>query len=411
MTKRTSSSQSSNTQRATVTGISGIVIIIIVLFAQFALGINVLNTDKEPADDQADQPEVVVEPPFDDTGTGTGGTPSASVQPVMGGIDGGWFQLYFTQPINSQDEANFHDAPLEVALVAALDGAQRGIDAAVFELNSQPVTDALIAATERGVTVRVVTDGEYGLEDPETTLDQLEFADIAVVSDGMRNGLMHNKFFVIDDLYVWTGSTNITHNGMYNNNNNAMLIRSSRLAANFTTEFEEMLAGNFGKTSATTIPNPSVTVEGTQIETIFESEGDVPARLTELIQNADSVRFMAFSLTRDDLIEPMLTRAQAGELDLMGIVEASQRRFVQDLICPGLQVHQDGNPDVLHHKIFIFDESIVAMGSFNFSARAADDNDENLLIIHNTDIAQAYLEEFAKRWSESEVVPPDELDC
>ena len=39
---------------------------------------------------------------------------------------------------------------------------------------------------------------------------------------------------------VWMGSMNFTHNGIYNNNNNAMLIRSVRMAENYQAEFDEM---------------------------------------------------------------------------------------------------------------------------------------------------------------------------
>jgi phosphatidylserine/phosphatidylglycerophosphate/cardiolipin synthase-like enzyme len=84
---------------------------------------------------------------------------------------------------------------------------------------------------------------------------------------------MHDKFIVIDRTYVWTGSTNLTHTGIYTQNNNAILIRSSRLAENYTTEFEELFNGEFGKTSPTNVPNPDLIVDGTRIETFFESEG------------------------------------------------------------------------------------------------------------------------------------------
>jgi phosphatidylserine/phosphatidylglycerophosphate/cardiolipin synthase-like enzyme len=105
-------------------------------------------------------------------------------------------------------------------------------------------------------------------------------------------------------------------------------------------------------------------------------------------------------------------RAQAGELDVKGIIEASSRSGVKPLLCAGLNIRQDGNPDVMHHKVFIFDEAIVAMGSFNFSNRAANENDENMLIIHNPDIARAYLEEFDRLWAEAGPIPASvTADC
>ncbi len=213
---------------------------------------------------------------------------------IPGGYDGGWFQLYFTQPTSSN---TFQGAPVENALISALNGAQMSIDAALYEMNSQPITDALIAAKQRGVNVRVVTDGDAGMDAPDTTITQLELQDIPVISDGARGAEMHDKFIVIDRSYVWTGSTNLTHNGIYKQNNNAILIRSSKLSQNYTTEFEELFNKQFGKSSPNNTPNPQISIDGTLIETYFESEGDVPKRLSELLTNAKSVRFLAFSFT------------------------------------------------------------------------------------------------------------------
>jgi len=400
----------SKARRVTLGGTTGIILIAIVLFVQYGLGIDVLNTEsdtgeKPPAAEIAEPVEI----------------PSTTLARIPGGYDGGWFQLYFSSPVASQDEADFHDSPVEGALVTALDGAQQTVDMAIYELESQPITDALIRAKERGVQVRVVTDGTDGLESPDATFDQLELADIPIVSDGTRRGYMHNKFVVIDGLYVWTGSTNLKPNAFYRNNNNAMLIRSSRLAQNYTAEFEELFAGQFGKSSPKAVPNQTVTVDGTQIETYFESEGDVGARLAELVNGAQSVRFMAFSFTESlewtedgaqhSVMLLMRDRAQAGALDVRGIVEASSRNQVKPLLCAGLDVRQDGNSYVMHHKVFIFDDSIVAMGSFNFSSRASNDNDENMLIIHSPDIARAYLEEFSRLWAEAQVIPESAFDC
>lgn len=412
--RRGADTTTTTSRRLQVGTVSGLIIMVIAFLAQFVLGIDVLYQDEPAATSMwttstaAATPSAAASLPAP---TIVAMAPGEALVPISGGYDGGWFQLYFTVPLNTTDESLFTGSPLEDALVAALDGARFTIDAAVFEMNSQPVTDALIRAHERGVRVRVVTDGEYGLERPDATFDQIELAGIALQSDQARSGLMHNKFFVIDQVYVWTGSTNVTHNGFYNNNNNSMLLRSSRLAANFTLEFEELFGGSFGVTSPNTVPNPDLTIDGTRVETLFEAEGDVPARLLELINNARTVRFLAFTFTRDDLTQAMVNRFQAGELDVMGVVETSQRRFWTQRACASLPIRRDGNPDILHHKVLIIDDSIVVMGSLNFSGNAADSNDENTLIIHNTAIARAYLEEFARRWNESQLIPDSEYTC
>lgn len=431
MTRRRSSSTPgpSGGQRVTIGTVTGLVVIGIVLIAQYVLGIDILSTEPTATSQPATARPTVAQTPIPTAawtpipspdGTAVASIPGGEAQPIPGGIDGGWYQLYFTSPINTRDESRFTGSPVEAALVRAIDNASSAIDLAVYQLNSRPVTDALLRAHARGVQVRIVTDDEYGLEHPDSTIEELEFEGIPVHSDAPRRAFMHNKFFIIDGLYVWTGSTNITNNDLYNNNNNAILIRSRQLAENYQAEFDEMWAGQFGARSANNVRSPVLTVNGTVIETFFESEGS-PAwggyqsepivRLIELTRQARSVRFMAFVLTRDDLMTAMAEQAGAGALDVRGVVESSQRRYITTLFCAGLDVRQDGNPDILHHKVFIFDDTTVALGSFNFTSSAANDNDENMLIIHNRDVARAFLEEFERRWAEATPLPAESYTC
>ena len=60
----------------------------------------------------------------------------------------------------------------------------------------------------------------------------------------------------------------------------------------------------------------------------------------------------------------------------------------------GADVLTDGNPYLMHHKVFIIDSQTVIFGSYNFSANAQDDNDENLLIVDDAGMARAFLDEF-----------------
>ena len=327
-----------------------------------------------------------------------------------------WYQLYFTQVINSRDEADHTGAAVEDGLIDAILNAQNTIDAALFELNAPDTTAALLLALERGVRVRILADDEHNLEDPESTIEQLIAAGAEVVSDE-RSALMHSKFFVFDSQSVWTGSMNITRNGMYNNNNNAIYIESPELAANYIAEFNEMFVDHSFSSRANPRPvmNRSVTVQGTQVETYFSPEdGDaIEARVVELINEADtSVRVMAFSFTLGSIGDAMIKRMGDG-LIVEGVFETtgSLRGQLTPLACAGADVRQDGNPNILHHKAFIIDNEIVVTGSFNFSASARDNNTENVLIIHNPMIASAFTNEWKARFAEGRVPPEGDVDC
>jgi len=62
----------------------------------------------------------------------------------------------------------------------------------------------------------------------------------------------------------------------------------------------------------------------------------------------------------------------------------------------GLEVIQDGNPYLMHHKVFVVDGQTVILGSFNFSQNAETENDENLLIVDDPALAQAFTAEFER---------------
>ena len=56
----------------------------------------------------------------------------------------------------------------------------------------------------------------------------------------------------------------------------------------------------------------------------------------------------------------------------------------------------------MHHKVFIIDNETVVTGSMNPTGNGNSKNDENILIIHDSEIAKQYAEEFWRIWKETE---------
>ena len=314
-------------------------------------------------------------------------------------VDRTW-EVYFssvsTAPI---DEGNPYS--LDKRLVTRLADAETRIDAALYHLASTPIADAFIEAYNRGVRVRVVT--ETGNVD-EAEIERLQAAGIPVVDDGDDNdGLMHHKFIVIDERYVWTGSYNTTYNGAYRNNNNVILIDSVPLAYNFTQEFRELfLDAQARKSAGAFIAYPKITLaDGVQVFTYFSPGSDTISPLLKEIKSAEqSIHFMAFAFTHDTLGSAMRDRFKSG-IDVRGVFEKRQTdnpySEYKAMKKAGLPVILDRNRGTMHHKVIVIDEETVITGSYNFSKNAEERNDENLLIIKgNREIAAAYLAEFAK---------------
>ena len=289
---------------------------------------------------------------------------------------------------------------LEKRLVARLTTAVERIDAALYHLDSAPVADALIEAHNRGIQVRVVTETDNV---DEEEIGRLEQAGIPFTDDKGLGGLMHHKFIVIDERYVWTGSYNTTYNGAYKNNNNVILIDSVPLAYNFTQEFRELfLTAQAEKPSGGFVAYPKVTLsDGTQISTYFSPDSDTISPLLKEIQSAKkSIHFMAFSFTHDALGDAMRNRFESG-VEVQGVFEERQanNRYSEynAMKNAGLQVILDENRGAMHHKVIVIDGETVITGSYNFSKNAETRNNENLLIIKgNPEIAEAYLAEFER---------------
>jgi phosphatidylserine/phosphatidylglycerophosphate/cardiolipin synthase-like enzyme len=317
------------------------------------------------------------------------------------GTPSGWYSIFFTDPLNPAADT-YRGGP-DDALAAAIKGARLSVDVAIYDLNLWSLRNALLDAHRRGLEVRVVTESD-NLDEPE--IQALQEAGIPVLGD-RRESLMHHKFVVIDRLEVWTGSMNFTTSDTYLNDNNMVRLRSSRLAEDYTVEFEEMFVDDrFATSSPVNTPHTTLTVDGTPLEVYFSPEDGTLERLLALIQAADSsIYFMLYSFTSDEIAEAMLARAAAG-IQVRGVLEETQYMSnigteYDRLRTAGLDVWLDGNPRNMHHKVLIIDERILVTGSYNFSANAEKSNDENTLIIHSSQIVLPYMSEFERVYAQA----------
>jgi len=325
---------------------------------------------------------------------------------------GPWWSVFFTTP-------GIEDNHIENQLIARINAATSSIHIASFEFDLEPVAEALIAARKRGVEVQWVTDDEYGIqadeEDGLNLFEKMKDAGIGV-KDDQRGALMHNKFWIFDQSVVWTGSTNITSNGTLLNNNNVIVVESPELAAIYEREFQEMWKDNeFGPRSPSTVDQQNVKIEDTLILVRFAAEDDVANLLAELLAKSQSeIRFMAFSFTDDDMGGTILQKAKNG-VNVAGIFEqrGSETEYSEFslLYCAGVSVRLDGNPRTMHHKVLVIDRQIVVTGSFNFTSNADNSNDENVIIIENSEIAAEYLQEFERLWKVSQLPQQADISC
>jgi phosphatidylserine/phosphatidylglycerophosphate/cardiolipin synthase-like enzyme len=334
--------------------------------------------------------------------SGRAASTSTEIQlPAGYGMRGSWFELYFTNPSSplSSQKTGGPDGPL----AAAIDSARLSVDLALYSLSLNSIRDALLRAHDRGVRIRMVMESDnLDRSDPQKLVD----AGIPILGD-RREGLMHNKFIVIDNSEVWTGSMNLTDEGTYQDNNNIMHIHSGKMAEDYTKEFEEMFTDDkFGPDIIAQTPNPRVTIDGTPIDVYFAPDDNVQASFIDLVNNAkNSIYFLAFSFTADSIGQAVRDRAKAG-VKVSGVMEDEQvNSNIGTEFDPfkqaGFDLLRDGNEGQMHHKVMIIDKSIVIFGSYNFTNSAETRNDENMLVVYNKDIAAQFLAEFQRVYAQA----------
>jgi phosphatidylserine/phosphatidylglycerophosphate/cardiolipin synthase-like enzyme len=181
---------------------------------------------------------------------------------------------------------------------------------------------------------------------------------------------------------------------------------SRQIAADYAHEFEQMFGGRFGTSKTSATPYPHVQVGAARVEVYFSPEDGVAKHVLQRLNAAKhSIHFMTFSYTEDTISDAMIAKRKAG-LEVRGVFEkqnaggsgADFNRLKQG----GVDVLEDGNCYILHHKVIVIDERTVITGSYNFTGSAERDNDENLVIVDDPNLARAYLDEFERVYAQAQ---------
>lgn len=122
-------------------------------------------------------------------------------------------------------------------LVALVEGASRRLDVCVFTITDDRLAIAIARAHERGVPVRVLTDGDKA-EDVGADVLRLRAAGVPVRFERSEVH-MHHKFMLADELVV-TGSYNWTRSASRANFENVVVLGDAGLVARFAAEFERL---------------------------------------------------------------------------------------------------------------------------------------------------------------------------
>ncbi len=120
------------------------------------------------------------------------------------------------------------DDAMNHAIIPAIDSADTTLDVAIFYLTSQPITDAILAASARGANIRVIMDAT-GAGSQYSKHPQLCAAGIPVKIENW-NGKMHMKALLADGDNLIIGSQNFTGAGNDKNDENTLWLKGGAVS-------------------------------------------------------------------------------------------------------------------------------------------------------------------------------------
>lgn len=284
------------------------------------------------------------------------------------------------------------------------------LDMAVYEWSKIPdIERAIQAAKERGVQVRAVYEvkpDEPLREETAEFLSKIENKrpDEIPENKKLTSMLMHNKFIISDNKTLMTGSMNFSRTGFSGfNANNVVIISSPELASYYTKEFEQMYSGRFHTLKMPIGGENTFTVGNTRIGAYFSPQDKtVENALVPLVEKAEKYIYLpVFVITHKKLTQALIDAKNRG-VDVKIILDATSVRSNHTthevLRNAGIPLKTENYAGKVHNKSMIIDDKYVITGSMNFSNSGENRNDENCLVIENTELAKFYRGWFEFIW-------------
>jgi len=318
--------------------------------------------------------------------------------------------------------------------------AQR-VDVFAYDLDAPDVIARMITLAKQG-RIRIILDNstEHHNKDGTAAEDQFEKLfvkekkDPAAIIRGRFSRFSHDKIFVVHDrqgaLKVLTGSTNFSVTGLYVNSNHILVFEDRKVADRYATVFEAAWAAKanakkFAASGLSTEPFVYSSSDTPRVEVTFAPHTEqvaqdildsVVTRIEKEKKNG-SVFFAVMQLTPGSgKVLPTIQKLHAdpgvlslGVSDQPGGVYLYKPSEPQGLLVSGkpgptmlpppFNQVPSPNKHQIHHKFvvcgFNSKDPVVYCGSSNLALGGEEENGDNLIAVHDADIATAFAIEAA----------------
>lgn len=278
-----------------------------------------------------------------------------------------------------------------------INGAQSSINLTIYEIEDPQIISALIAAVQRGVTVRVLYNyysfQHFGHDPNAPFVAQLKAGGVQTKPAPQTFLITHQKTFTIDDRAAIIMTFNLTPNYFSSTRDFGIITGDSGQVAEIVKVFEADWAGKPVSVSQSALVwspdnSRSKTIDlinsATRTLEVYNEETSDQASMQALIAAAKrgvKVRFITAVLTSHT------NPGQDGN--------AAERAA---LIAAGVQAKGMAKP-YIHAKMILADGARVFFGSENFSSASLDRNRELGIILEDRGIVSSMQGTFDSDWS------------
>lgn len=322
-------------------------------------------------------------------------------------------------------------------------GPEYGLHGAVYELQWPGALESIKAAKRTGASVKVLYDAIPGGKGPAAkNAAAIRAAGISALCLKRTSGrLMHNKFFVLTKnqapIAVWTGSTNLTENGIFGHSNCAHVVEDGALAGRYLDYWMELASNPEAKAERSWVEAHDPTPPrpwNANLSAVFSPRSGLEAlkRYAEMAGAAERGLFMTFAFGMHPLFRQVYSRQDdvlrfaLMEKEGNGAGLAEARKDIRKLRrSPGVvvavgnaiklnrfdrwlaersRVTKEAHVLWIHTKFMLVDPlgpaPVLVTGSANFSEASTTTNNENMIVIRSdTRVVDIYFTEYMRMFS------------
>ncbi len=296
-------------------------------------------------------------------------------------------------------------------LARAMNAVSGTLDVALYNLQMPEAVDAMIAARDRGVRVRVVLDDKHVFPKRNADIQRLldSGMDVRVMRGRGRSGAMHNKYAIFDGVGLQTGSANWTSFAGTASYENMLFIYDPYVIAGYQANFEWMWNQSRLVSSpdaqapppgpVPSDPSPSLYFNGVYLPRYaFSPRGGTEAAIIKAIDASGSeIKVAMFTLTSEPIMSALVRAADRGVSVRLMHNAGSSFPFFQDALKSRFDLRfSPGRTErgQMHNKFAVLDGTLLINGAFNWTATAEDKNAENTIFTMEPYYVGVYGAEF-----------------